>query len=123
MRASLSSAGGQGTADSFDATFSADGRYVAFTSDSSQLVAGDTNNRGDVFVRDRLTSQTTRVSVATDGTQANQSSIYSAISADGRFVAFSSSATNLVAGDTNGVADTSCAIAPAGDNGAGECRH
>src|SRR5207249_9937543 len=59
----------------------------------------------DVFVRDRQTGMTARVSVASDGTQANNVSSYPALSADGRFVAFQSDATNLVAGDTNGATD------------------
>ena len=81
---------------------SADGRFVAFSSDASNLVAGDTNGRGDIFVRDRLTGTTERLSLASDGTQANR---LTSISADGRFVTFSSSASNLVAGDTNRQAD------------------
>jgi hypothetical protein len=64
-------------------------------------VPGDTNADIDIFVRDRQTAETTRVSVASDGTQANDLSVLPAISADGRAVAFASSATNLVAGDAN----------------------
>lgn len=75
---------------------SGDGRYVAFLSSARDLVPGDTNNRYDVFVRDRQEGVTTRVSVATDGTQGNSDSWEAAISADGRFVVFSSTATNLV---------------------------
>ena len=67
---------------------SADGRYVAFGSDASNLVPGDTNHAGDVFVRDRRSGTTERVSVATGGTQANGASVSPAISADGRYVAF-----------------------------------
>lgn len=85
---------------------SADGRYVSFGSHAADLVPGDTNLSDDVFVHDRATGETTRVSVASGGIQATgHSSRNSALSADGRFVAFSSSATNLVAGDTNGVED------------------
>lgn len=81
---------------------SADGRFVAFVSDASNLVASDTNAADDTFVHDRLTKQTTRVSVNSAGVQGNRSSSgYPAISADGRYVAFRSFATNLVAGDTN----------------------
>jgi hypothetical protein len=68
-------------------------------------VPGDTNGQSDVFVHDLATGQTTRVSVRANGAQANGGSSSSAMSADGRFVAFESSATNLVAGDTNGVSD------------------
>jgi hypothetical protein len=84
---------------------SADGRYVAFRSAASNLVAGDTNAVQDVFVRDRQAGTTTRVSLASDGTQADALSDEPAISADGRYVAFISEATNLVAGDTNALAD------------------
>jgi Tol biopolymer transport system component len=84
---------------------SADGRFVAFQSDATNLVGDDTNGKFDVFVHDRLTGATERVSVASDGTEGNGASASFALSADGRFVAFASSATNLVAGDTNGVPD------------------
>lgn len=84
---------------------SADGRYVAFDSNATNLVPGDTNGRRDVFVRDRLTGSTERVSVAQDGTQGDGISSNSSLSADGRVVAFLSSATSLVQGDTNGSTD------------------
>jgi Tol biopolymer transport system component len=77
---------------------SADGRYVAFVSDSADLVPGDTNGSADVFVRDRIAMKTTRVSVATSGAQADSASGAQsppAISADGTLVAFDSYATNL----------------------------
>ncbi|MCB8951867.1 MAG: PD40 domain-containing protein [Ardenticatenales bacterium] len=80
---------------------SADGRYVAFTSDAGNLVNGDTNDETDIFVYDRQTRQISRVSVASDGAQANGISQLPAISADGRYVAFVSAASNLVIGDTN----------------------
>ena len=83
------------------ASISADGRYVAFSSSSSNLVAGDSNGTGDVFVHDSLTGTTTRVSISSDGAQANSSSGAPSISADGRYVAFESLASNLVAGHTN----------------------
>jgi Tol biopolymer transport system component len=84
---------------------SADGRYVVFWSEASNLVPGDTNGVADVFVRDRQTQQTARVSVKASNTQANGASGNPGLSADGRFVVFASDATNLVPGDTNGVAD------------------
>jgi len=84
---------------------SADGRYAAFESDASNLVPGDTNGCTDIFVHDRHTGQTTRVSVASDGAEANGKSASLSISADGRYVAFGSSADNLVPGDTNGESD------------------
>ncbi|MBI1786276.1 MAG: PD40 domain-containing protein [Acidobacteria bacterium] len=89
----------------FPPSLSADGRFVAFASRASNLVPGDTNGQEDVFVHDRATGQTTRVSVSSSGAQGNSSSTGGAISADGRFVAFLSTATNLVPGDTNGAQD------------------
>ena len=80
---------------------SANGRYVAFTSGASNLVAGDTNGRCDVFVRDQVERTTTRISVATNGTQGNGDSFTGQIYGNGRYVAFSSRAGNLVPGDTN----------------------
>jgi hypothetical protein len=84
---------------------SADGSYVAFVSEATNLVADDTNGCADVFVNERLTGMTTRVSVASDGTQANEASWSLSMSADGRYVAFSPNATNLVTGDTNQAGD------------------
>ena len=104
-RVSIASDGTQGNGASIEAAISADGRYVAFQSPASNLVAFDTNSLSDIFVRDRQTGTTERVSVATDGTQANGLSEQTEISADGRYVAFKSFASNLVAGDTNGTAD------------------
>ena len=79
---------------------SADGRYIAFGSDSYNLVTHDTNQTYDIFVRDMITGQVTRVSVDSTGDEANDQSDLAAISADGQTIAFTSSATNLVAGDT-----------------------
>jgi Tol biopolymer transport system component len=86
-------------------SLSADARHVAFISKASNLVAGDTNDNWDVFVNDRQNGATTRVSISTDGAQANGWSWSPLISADGHWVAFSSRASNLVAGDTNGRTD------------------
>jgi archaellum component FlaF (FlaF/FlaG flagellin family) len=97
-RVSVSSAGVQGNGASGWASVSADGRYVAFQSDATSLVPGDTNSATDVFVHDMLTGKTTRVSVSSDGAQANGPSFAPAISADGSAVAFASNATNLVSG-------------------------
>jgi Tol biopolymer transport system component len=85
-----------------------DGRYVAFVSSSTNLVPGDTNGVDDLFVRDTVLGQTTRVNLAGDGSQANGSvSPYlPSISGDGRYVAFSSIASNLYANDTNGQSDS-----------------
>jgi Tol biopolymer transport system component len=104
-RVSLDSAGNQGNSNSFGASISADGRFVAFESLASNIVPGDTNNTRDIFVRDRLTNTTTRVSFDSAGNQANDASDRVSISADGRFVAFTSDASNLVPGDTNGDPD------------------
>jgi Tol biopolymer transport system component len=105
-RVSVDSSGAQGNADCYaPLAISADGRYVAFASDASNLVAGDTNNSTDVFLRDRQNGTTVRVSVGAGGAQANSGGSSPAISADGRYVAFSSDSTNLVAGDTNGTTD------------------
>lgn len=84
---------------------SSDGRFVAFMSAANNLVAGDTNGVLDIFVTDVTTGAIERVSVASDGTQSNGASRYAGISADGRYVTFHSDASNLVAGDTNGVGD------------------
>ena len=105
FRASVATGGEQGNGRSFFPAISADGRFVAFYSDASNLVAADTNGARDVFVHDRQTGETARVSVDSSGAEANGDSFAPAISADGRFVAFSSAASNLVAGDTNGVDD------------------
>jgi Tol biopolymer transport system component len=85
----------------FGLAISADGRYVAFSSSATNLVVNDTNNCEDVFVRDRTLGTTIRVSVASNGTQANGCSFNPAISADGQHVAFESLASNLVTGDSN----------------------
>lgn len=106
-RLSLSSSGSQGSYwyDSTQGTVSADGRYLAFVSEAYNLVGGDTNGAADVFVRDRITKQTRRVSVGPAGVQANGPSFDPVISADGAKIAFASDATNLVSGDTNGATD------------------
>ena len=88
-----------------NADISADGRFVVFQSDADNLVEGDTNEASDIFVRDRQLNTTVRLSLALDGTQGNGASSQAVISADGRFVAFSSDASNLVENDTNNTAD------------------
>jgi hypothetical protein len=95
----------QGNGDSSAPAISGHGRYVAFRSEASNLVAGDTNGRADIFVYDRLTRAIERVSVADDGAQANHDSWSVSISSNGRYVAFDSAADNLVPGDNNLVAD------------------
>jgi Tol biopolymer transport system component len=102
---SVTPAGKAGNASSFDASISADGRYVAFLSDASNLIAGDTNHVRDIFVRDLVAGTTERVSVASDGTPQNSDAAYPSISADGSRVAFASFATNLVPNDVNDMFD------------------
>jgi Tol biopolymer transport system component len=106
-RVSTSSTGAEANGHSFNADISGDARYVMFTSEATNLVSGggDTNRRRDVFVKDRETGKTTRVSTSASGAQANNHSDGLTISADGRYVLFESRATNLVSKDTNGSAD------------------
>ena len=105
-RDSVASDGTQGNDFSAEASISATGRFVAFNSPASTLVSGDTNGVPDVFVHDRKTGQTTRVSVASDGTEGNCNSDFPSLSVNGRYVAFDSCADNLVSGDSNGFVDT-----------------
>jgi len=108
---SVNSDGSSGTANksASDVSISGDGRYVAFVSDSADIVSSDSNGVADVFVRDRVTGITQRISIASDGTQSNGTSGSgyrgTDVSADGRYVAFNSSASNLVPNDTNGTSD------------------
>jgi Tol biopolymer transport system component len=106
-RVSVSSTGAEGNFSSLSPAVSADGRFVAYASVASTLVLGDTNGAWDVFVRDLVAGTTQRVSVSTAGAQSTGSDEFlaPAISADGRFVAYSSVASDLVAGDTNGTYD------------------
>jgi Tol biopolymer transport system component len=106
-RSSVSSGspGVEGNQASGRPSLSEGGRFVAFDSLATNLVAGDSNGVADVFVRDHVTKSTERVSVATDGTQANGPSRNASISDDGRFVAFETDASNLFANDTNNKTD------------------
>jgi len=107
QRVSVSTAGVQADQGSVAhaPAISANGRYVAFASIADNLVPGDTNGFVDVFVRDLKLHKTYLVSVGPGGVQGNGNSFGPAISADGRYVAFESIATNLVGGDTNGLSD------------------
>ncbi|MGO8927883.1 MAG: hypothetical protein ACLQU3_13485 [Limisphaerales bacterium] len=96
-------AGGNG--DSLPVDLSTNGRYAVFESGASDLVAGDTNNATDVFVRDLVNGTTLLVSVSTNGQVGNGVSRSPAMTPDGRYVAFVSAANNLVADDTNGIPD------------------
>ncbi len=104
-RVSVSSAGVEANDSSDDPSLSADGRYVVFESDASNLVPGDNNGHPDIFLHDRFLGLTTRVSVSSNGVQANEGSSDADISADGRWIAFESDASNLVDIDTNGLED------------------
>ncbi|MFH2123110.1 MAG: hypothetical protein ABIJ50_06480 [Pseudomonadota bacterium] len=102
-RVSVNSSSIEGNNFSNHPSISADGQYVAFTSLASNLVAGDTNGAtSDIFVRNRLTGETTIASIDSSGTQGDSGSYNPSISADGQYVAFDSGASNLVASDTNG---------------------
>ena len=102
---SMSTAGAQADNLNDIGNISGDGRFVVFISYASNLVPGDTNGSPDVFVRDRQAGTTRRVSVSSSGAQANGSSLWPRISADGRFVAFVSVATNLAGSDANGTVE------------------
>lgn len=104
-RISLDSAGQEGNGDSLNPALSADGRYVAFESVASNLVANDGNNTADVFLHDRQTAATIRVSVNAAGQEGQGASHGPALSGDGRYLAYWSDATNLVNGDGNSLAD------------------
>ena len=131
---SRSSTGTLGNGISGLTTLSGDGRHACFISLATNLVAGDNNNCIDAFVRDRQTGVTRLVSVASDGSQGNGHVGWALVSANGRFVVFTSDASNLVPGDTNGTTDvfvrdlrfstTEClSKAPAGTTGNGPCRN
>lgn len=98
---SKASDGTQGNGWTESPSISADGRYIAFSSDSNNLVPFDVDNVQDIFVHDRLIGQTKIVSIASDGTQGNSNSWHPSISSNGRYVAFTSAADNLVNDDIN----------------------
>jgi Tol biopolymer transport system component len=104
-RVSVSSDGAEADGLSEHHGISGDGRFVAFSSDATNLVSNDGNGFADIFIRDRKTKKTELVTRAYDGSDANGPSAYPPISDDGRYVAFASEATNLVPNDTNGVTD------------------
>ena len=111
MRVSVSSSGKQADRESYAVGLSSNGRFVLINSHATDLVRGDTNERWDVFVHDRSSGKTERISVSTGGAQAKATkdpwggSIAGGISANGRYVVFQSNAPNLVAGDTNRLED------------------
>lgn len=95
----------QGNGNSTSPAISSDGRFISFESDATNLVSNDTNSFADIFVRDTQVGTTERISLTSDGAQANAISFDSNISADGSIVAFSSNATNLNGNDTNNRTD------------------
>ena len=105
QRVSVDAAGAQADGASSIASISANGRFVAFQSSATNLVSGDTNDAIDIFVKDMLTGRVERVSVASDGGQADDGNYNPQISADGRVVTFESRATNLDPADTNDTLD------------------
>ena len=105
-RVSVATGGGQAPLGSFFPHISGNGRFVAFDSIANNLVAGDTNGLSDVFVHDRSNGTTSRASLTRNATEAfGGGSFFPALSFDGRYVAFSSEAANLVPGDTNAAPD------------------
>jgi Tol biopolymer transport system component len=96
---------GGGNGDSLPVALSTNGQLALFESSASDLVAGDTNNASDIFLRDLVNGTTLLVSASTNGAPGNGASRSAAMTPDGQFVAFVSEATNLVAGDANRIAD------------------
>jgi Tol biopolymer transport system component len=97
-RDSVATGGAEANGPSTNPVLSADGRYVAFESDATNLVAGDKNGYTDIFVHDRRTGTTTRISVGAQGADANNNSYTPSISANGRYVSYTTEATNIVPG-------------------------
>lgn len=104
-RVSTAADGAEGGGSSTFAEISANGRFVVFQSNSQEIVTGDTNGQTDIFVKDLQTGAITRANTAADGAQADSWASSASISADGRFVTFTSNASNLVPGDTNFITD------------------
>ena len=102
---SKNTSGGGADENSTNSSISGDGRYVVYYSQATDLVTGDTNGFGDIFLYDTVNETTVLVSKDTSGRGAGNASSSPTISADGRYVVYHSDATNLVAGDTNSRAD------------------
>ena len=102
---SLAPDGSQANNSSGSGSISGDGRYVTFASFASNLVPNDTNEQRDIFIYDRVNQTTELVSTASDAAIANGNSYFSVVNDNGRYVAFESDASNLVANDTNGQRD------------------
>lgn len=99
----MGTGGGDGNSVPFG--ISTNGQFVLFESTADNLVADDTNNAQDIFVRDVINGTTTLVSVNTNGLSGSSESRDPVMTPDGRYVAFTSAATDLVSGDTNGIPD------------------
>jgi Tol biopolymer transport system component len=106
-RASVGPGGAQANGASGVPSISADGRYIAFVSEATNLAGADANGHGDIYVFDRTAPSTSRASLTAGGAEPNGDCLYPSISSDGRYVSFNSSATNLVTinPDTNGLND------------------
>jgi flagellin-like hook-associated protein FlgL len=104
-RVSTDAGGSEGNSLSFANSISADGRFVGFQSNATNLVSGDTNSRSDAFIKDLLTGSTVRISTASSGGEGDNHSFGVRLSADGRLAAFDSRATNFVTDDTNNARD------------------
>ena len=102
---SVATDGGEANGPSLFPALSADGRYVVYESQADNLVPGDGNGYADIFLRDRQAETTTRVTLAPNGDEANDDSLTPSISASGRYVTYTSQATNLAADDANGERD------------------
>jgi subtilisin family serine protease len=105
VRPNLRTLGAPANGSNYDPSLDVSGRFMAFTSDDSGIVVGDTNQASDVFIYDALLGSVVRVSQSKSGAQANQASSNASVSGDGRYVAFESLASNLVPGDTNSLSD------------------
>lgn len=116
IRVSTTSTGEQAEGSSHNASFSGNGRYVLFESNAANLTSGDSNNNSDLFVKDLQTGTVTRASVSSEGLSPNGGSYGGAISFDGRFVAFTSGADNLVPNDKNRTIDVFIRDLVAGTN-------
>lgn len=108
-RVSVSATGQEGDRLSDSAAVSFDGHFIAFKSEATNLVTGDTNNTDDIFLRDMRTGTLRRVNTASDGSEANNAGFgwlhRPSMSADGRYIAFDSFSTNLVPDDSNNTDD------------------
>jgi hypothetical protein len=112
---SVDSAGVPANSYSGAAHLSADGRYIIFWSNASNLVSGDSNGKVDAFIHDMKTGVTARVGLSAAGIQGNDVTRPDGISADGRYITLSSQASNLVPGDINGRADVFVVVNPLSD--------